>query len=160
MARSYFNEHTWRLEMKTGKKIVIMALASILIFGVISASMGFNLGSLLKIGGVALIIDKFGPQMNDGINKLTMNKGVAIQDRTKVVPIISIGKGTYVGAAQVSGPARQIDKVNAVAQLETKFPLVRNVRLKALVPVESKDVIRDIKRVSGVGVSAIIDIKL
>ena len=146
--------------MKTGKKALVIVLASILMLGVISASMGINLGSILKVGGVALLVNNYGDQMNDAINKLTMNKGVRVEDRTKVVPIISIGKGSYIGAAQVSGPAGQIDKVKAVAQLETKFPFVGNVRLKALVPVESKEIVQNIKRVTGVGVSAIIDIKL
>lgn len=146
--------------MKSRKKVLIVVLASILAFGVISASMGLNLGSIIKVGGVALLINNYGDQMNDAINKLTMNKGVGVEDRTKVVPIISIGKGTYMGAAQVSGPASQIDKVKAVAQLESNFPIVNNVRLKALVPVESTNVINNIKRVTGVGVSAIVDIKL
>lgn len=146
--------------MKSRKKVLIVALASILAFGVISASMGLNLGSIIKVGGVALLVNNYGDQMNDAINKLTMNKGVGVEDRTKVVPIISIGKGTYMGAAQVSGPASQIDKVKAVAQLESNFPIVNNVRLKALVPVESTNVINNIKRVTGVGVSAIVDIKL
>ena len=146
--------------MKTRKKVLIIVLASMLMFGIISASMGLNLGSIIKVGGVALIVNNYGDKINDTINKLTMNKGVGVEDRTKVVPIISIGKGTYLGAAQVSGPAGQIDKVKAVAQLESKFPIVSNVRLKALVPVESTNVINNIKRVTGVGVSAIVDIKL
>lgn len=146
--------------MKKAKRILIISLAAIMMFGVISASMGLNLGSLLKIGGVSFIIDKFGDDMNDAINKLTLNKGVKVEDSTKVVPIISIGKGTYIGAAQVSGPAHLVESVKAVAQLETNFPVVSGIRLKALVPVKSKDVTTDIKRVSGVGVSAIIDIRL
>ncbi|MHB1458137.1 MAG: hypothetical protein ACYC0V_14605 [Armatimonadota bacterium] len=146
--------------MKTRKKVLVVILASMLIFGVVSVSMGINLGSILKVGGVSLLVNNYGGQMNDAINKLTMNKGVAVEDRTKVVPIISVGSGSYVGAAQVSGPALQIDKVKAVAQLETKFPIVSNVRLKALIPVASKSGFSNIKRVTGVGVSAIIDIKL
>lgn len=146
--------------MKKTKKVLVAALAAIMLFGVITASMGLDLGSVFKVGGVALIVDKFGDDMNNAINKLTANKGVGIADRTKVVGIISVGQGSYVGAAQVSGPADQVDKVKAVAQLETKFPGIGNTRLRALVPVETTDVIKNIKRVSGVGVSAIIDIKL
>lgn len=146
--------------MKTGKKVLIIVLASMLVFGIVSASMGINLGSILKVGGVALLVSNYGDEMNDAINKLTMNKGVGVENRTKVVPIISFGKGTHLGAAQVSGPAAQIAKTKAVAQLESKFPIVSNVRLRALIPVESKSDFNNIKRVTGVGVSAIIDIKL
>lgn len=145
--------------MKTRKRILILALAGTLLFGTVAISMGSILGDLLKVGGVSLVINQFGDQMNDALNKLTMNKGVGIEDRTKVVPILSIGKGSYIGAAQVSGPAHLVDRVKAVAQLETGFS-GKTIRMKALVPIESEKVVQDLKRVSGVGVSAIIDIKL
>jgi hypothetical protein len=83
------------------------------------------------------------------INKLTLNKGVGVADRTKVVPIISIGNGNYAGAAQISGPASQVDQVNAVAMLEASMS-GKTFRIKALIPVSSKDVIKELKRVTSV----------
>ncbi|NTU84178.1 MAG: CHAT domain-containing protein, partial [Chloroflexales bacterium] len=41
-----------------------------------------------------------------------------IADATKVVPIVRVGSGTAVGAAQVMGPRMQVDKVQAVAEIE------------------------------------------
>jgi len=49
--------------------------------------------------------------------------------------------------------------VKAVAQLEASMS-GKTFRIKALIPVESKDVVKDLKRVGGVGVSAIIDVRL
>lgn len=118
-----------------------------------------GLGDILKGAGIVFLVDRFADDLNSFINKVTLNKGVGVADKTKVVPIISIGQGEYVGAAQVSGPSHLVDKVKAVAQLEASMS-GKTFRIKALVPVESKDVIRDIKRVGGVGVSAIIDVKL
>jgi len=76
---------------------------------------------------------------------------------TKVVPIISIGTKGYIGAAQVTGPASSIEQVKAVAQVEGSFNGM--VRVKGLVPVDSTNPV-GASRVQGVGVSAIIDLKI
>ena len=62
----------------------------------------------------------------------------------------------------MSGPKEQVDKVKGVAQLEGRFklPIVSNIRLKGLVPIATKKVTTSVERVTGVGVSAIVDIKL
>lgn len=147
-----------KIKHKLAAGLVIIALITCIIAaGVTPIRAG--VGDVLKGAGLALLVAQFDDDINDAINKLTMNKGVGVKDRTKVVPILSIGKGAYVGAAQVSGPAHLVDKVKAVAQLETGFS-GKTFRIKALVPVESKDVVKDIKRVSGVGVSAIVDVRL
>lgn len=117
------------------------------------------LGDILKGTAIVLLVDKFSGELNKFINDLTANKGVGVEDETKVVPIISIGQGSYVGAAQVSGPADRVEKVKAVAQLEAKMS-GKTFRIKALIPVESRDVLKDVKRVSGVGISAVIDVRL
>jgi hypothetical protein len=115
------------------------------------------LTDLIKIGGVAAVVDKFGPDINKALNKV-QNFSPSQEMMTKVVPIISAGAGKYIGMAQVMGPSRLVDKVKFVAQVETKF--FGSLRLKALVPVESKDIIKDMKRVVGVGVSGIVDLKI
>ncbi len=118
-----------------------------------------GVGDVLKGAGIVLLINQFGDELNKFINKLTVNKGVGVEDRTKVVPIISVGQGGYAGAAQVSGPAHLVDKVKAVAMIEANMN-GKTFRVKVLIPVETKDVVKDIKRVSGVGVSAVIDVRL
>ena len=85
-----------------------------------------------------------------------MKNGVGTDYATKVVPIISVGSGKYVGAVQVVGPKCQVDKVQAVGQLEGSFNNI--ARAKALIPLATKDV-TNLNRVQGVGVSAMIDLK-
>lgn len=138
---------------------VVVMLAAGTLTTAISPALGIDLGGVLKGGAIVVLIDKFSGDLNDFINKLTANKGVGVEGRTKVVPIITIGSGTYAGAAQVSGPANLVDTVKAVAQLEANFS-GRTFRVKVLVPVATRDITKGIKRISGVGVSAVIDVKL
>ncbi len=123
---------------------------------------GAQIGSLIKGGAVAVAVDKFGPDINKAINKLTGEKDMGPKEATKVVPIISLGDSGYIGAVQVAGPRDKVDSVKAVVQLEGRFklPIIDKIRLRGLVPVASKDAKEGIKRVEGVGVSAIIDVKI
>ncbi len=117
-----------------------------------------QLDKILKGGGIMFAVDKFGPDINKAINTLTKTNNVGTEYETKVVPVLSVGTGSYAGAVQVAGPRTAVEKVKAVAQIEGKFgPL--GIRFKALIPIASKSV-SDIKRVPGVGVSGILDIKL
>ena len=137
--------------------MTVVLLTGMLAVAVPRAQAG--IGDILKGAGIVFLVDKFADELNKFINNLTMNKGVGVEERTKVVPIISVGQGGYVGAAQVSGPEHLVNKVKAVAQLEASMS-GKTFRIKALIPVESKDVVKDLKRVGGVGVSAIIDVRL
>ena len=147
--------------MRLRSRLLIVGMAVVLLAGTLAyaPTARAGLGDILKGAGLVLLVDRFGGELNNFINKLTLNKGVGVEDRTAVVPIISLGQGGYVGAAQVSGPAHLVEKVKAVAQIEANMS-GKTFRVKALVPVESKEIAKDIRRVSGVGVSAIIDVKL
>lgn len=76
----------------------------------------------------------------------------------KVVPIISVGSGTRVGGALVTGSRDQLDKVTAVAQVEGMFG--NAIRAKVLVPVSSENVVQRISRVPQTSVTGLVDIKL
>ena len=117
--------------------------------------------SILKGGGIAILIKQFNRPINDALNKLTGSAGASSDEATKVVPIISIGQGGYAGAVQVSGPREQVDRVQAVGQLETSLGGNR-FRLKALIPIDttSPSGKTTLRRIKGVGVSALIDIKV
>lgn len=115
------------------------------------------LGRILEGGGIALAVSKFGPQVNKFMNNLTGTKGRVIGQVTKVVPIISAGRGVYLGAAQVAGPQTMVKKVKAVAQLEGKFS---EFRVKALIPVDTTNPAAKPSRIRGVGVTGLIDVNL
>ena len=119
------------------------------------------LGSVLKGAGIGVLVKQFQRPINDGINKLTGSAGPAQNEATKVVPIVSIGQGGYVGAVQVSGPQAQVSRVQAVGQVEGSVVGDR-FRLKALIPIDTEKPqnLQSIRRVKGVGVSAIVDVRI
>ncbi len=144
-------------------RFVAMLLAAVLVASApfYAAAQNIDVISIIKVFGIGYAVTQFAGPLNDFINALLNNKGVKVTERTKVVPVLSIGIGSssYIGAAQVSGPKKAMDKVKAVGQLEGDFNQV--FRVKALVPIDSLNPITDgIRRVPGVGVTAIIDIRI
>lgn len=117
-----------------------------------------QLDRVLKAGGIALVVDRFGGDMDRALNRLT-NTRPDKNFSTKVVPILSAGNGAHIGAAQVMGKPELVRQVQAVAQIEGDF-LGREVRLRALIPISTKNPQNRIDRVEGVGISGIIDIRL
>jgi hypothetical protein len=119
------------------------------------------LEQIIKTLGIGAIVDRFADPLNDFINTLTLNRGVEVKQQTKVVPIITVGTGTYVGAVQIAGPEDAVNKVKAVAQIEGDFRS-GDFRIRALVPVNTKNPgdLKNIKRVEEVGITALIDINI
>lgn len=119
-----------------------------------------QLKQVLKIFGVGAAVQKFAPQINSAINKLSKTQDTS-QYKTKVVPIlrVALGRSGAIGAAQVMGPPRQVDKVKAVAQLEAEL-FGKEIGIRALIPVTSDRNLSNPERVVGVGVSGIVDLKL
>lgn len=135
------------------KRVAILIVASMLL----TTLPAQNIKQILKVGGVLVVVNNFGKDMNKAINKL-WGREDGPKLKTKVVPIFTVGSGTAIGAAQVMGPPSAVDKVVAVAQPEVKF--LGELRLRALIPVSSKNVVENIRAVEEVGVSGIVDIKL
>lgn len=133
--------------------------AAVLVSLTAAVSYGSLIGDVVKVGGVGFVVDRFGGPINSFVNKLTANKNVGTQQATKVVPIISLGGGGYIGAAQVMGTQGNVAKCKAVVQIEGNALFGKNIRAKALVPVGSKTTSK-IKRIYGVGVSALIDVRI
>ena len=144
--------------MTYGKK----TLAAVVLVFVISLSgmaLAIDLGDLIGAVGGGFIVSQVAGPLNDFINTVTFNKGAKVEGHTKVVPIVSLGSGTRIGAAQVAGPRGEaIQKTKAVAQLEVTFR--DRLRTKILIPIDSENPVKQFKRVQGVGVSAIIDFRL
>ena len=148
--------------MKIKRLAVSVLVASMIGAGVctsVSASgLGSILGGVLKVGGIGFLVDKYGASINSTINSVMMKEGTGTDYATKVVPIISIGNRGHIGAAQVIGSAEQVAKVEAVGQLEIGWN-DRLFRIKGLIPMDSKNPTK-FSRVQGVGVSAIIDVRV
>lgn len=115
-------------------------------------SLGGGIGDLVKIFGVGWVVERFSSQIDRAINSALAQHQAEIEGATKVVPIIRVGKGgTAVGAAQVMGPQVQVDKVQAVAEIDLR--IAGTIRARGLIPVSTPDV-STVKSVGGVGVSA------
>lgn len=134
--------------------IIVASLMALTAIGVT------QIKELIKIVGIGAAVKQFGPQINGAINKLANHKDTTTR-ATKVVPIISAGIDSRkaIGAAQVMGPKSLVDKVQAVAQIEQDL-FGREVKIRAMIPIESKDIVKDIRKVDGVGISGIVDLKL
>lgn len=122
--------------------------------------LGNILGKVLVVGGVSFIVKQFGEDIDHFINVILSQKGIEHEGMTKVVPIIRVGgAGTAVGAAQVVGPAQQVRKVSAVAEVE--ITIGNSARARGLIPVSTKKIATDsIRSIGGVGISANIKIPL
>ena len=148
------------MKKKIVAAMVAFSVATVGLVGVQQAQ-AFNLGSLLggvlKVGGVNFVIDKYADSINGFLNNLLKQNNLSTTYSTKVVPIVSLGGGAHIGAAQVTGPSSEVERVEAVAQIEASFNSV--ARVKGLVPIDSKNP-STANRIQGVGISAIIDLKI
>ena len=142
------------------KSFTTVALVAALLVGVIG---GAGAESILQrvipavAGGYAVMA--VAKPLNNFINSLMASNGVANRDHTKVVPILTLGGTQYIGAAQVSGPSYNVNRVLAVIAYKGSWNNgVWNV--DGLVPVDSMNPTKGIKRVYGTGVDAIINAKL
>ena len=143
------------------KRMPVMVFTVGLLSGlVVAPSASAQFDQLLKGGAIVLAIDKFGDDINNFVDRLVGNPPRSAE--TRVVPILSLGKGTYAGAAQITGPKAQVEKVRAIAQIEGDARVGLRIRVKGLIPVESREVrnLDSLKRVSGVGITGLIDAKL
>ncbi len=146
--------------------LVVVLIAFLVGFGsgpnnVEALNLGGALKGALKIFGIAFVVKQFGGQINSFINNLLAQHSAETAGQTKVVPIIRIGAGgTAVGAAQIMGPAEQVKKVSAVAEVEWQPGNV--LRARGLFPVTNVKITdpTKIKGVGGVGISANIKLPL
>src|SRR5437899_650481 len=104
-------------------RLTVRAVIVLLILVLPLGAAAQDITGLIKIFGIGYVVDRYSEPLNNFVNTLLSNRGIAVREKTKVVPILSIGVGqaSYIGAAQVSGPANTLKKVRAVGQLEADF---------------------------------------
>jgi hypothetical protein len=152
------------MKMRVGLKIfgvlVVATAITSLAFSDFLSGVGklLNPENLAKTAGVGIIVKQFGPKINNVVNRITKHKPTS-SSTTKVVPILTVGSSNAIGAAQVIGPKEFVNRVSAVAQIDSDLGFIPKVRVRGLIPVANKKLIQ-IKRVPNVGVSAILDLKL
>lgn len=106
------------------------------------------------------LVKEFSDELNKFIQNLFLQKHAEVREATKVVPLISVGRGVHVGAAQVAGPEEALKKVRAVAQVEAKYQ--RRWRMHLYLPISTERPKGEVDKwvVKEVGVSALIDVEI
>lgn len=134
-------------------------MATTAVLCVLSALAAPQLGQIIKILGVNEIVKRYGKDIDREFNKM-IKRSPSTVTTTKVVPIITggIGSRKAVGIVQVSGPKARIGTVKAVAQVEQEF--LGQLRIQAMIPIASEQIIENMHPVEQVGVTGIVDIKL
>jgi hypothetical protein len=123
----------------------------------LTAARALGLGDILKVGGIAALVDYYRKPINNTINKALGERRAEARGATKVVAILSVGGGGYVGAAQVVGVPSAVDKTQAVVQIEVP---AGSFRATGYVPVSRKTVGGNPTRMKGVGVSAVVEFRI
>jgi hypothetical protein len=146
----------------TNKKTLAIAIAATLFAAtpLAIAAKGDNILNSVVKGAVGVFaVQAIAGPLDHFINSVMLANNVGNRDKTKVVPIVTVGSATYVGAAQVTGPASAIDQVKAVGEFAADWN--NGVwHVNALVPVDNINVLHGFKRVYGVGIDAVINAKL
>jgi hypothetical protein len=138
------------------KRIVLASVIAVMLSG---AALALDIGDLIKVFGIGYAVKTFSKPIDKEINRLLKEREAQVQGATKVVPILSLGAGGFIGAAQVVGVPEKVKAVQAVLQIEVGLG---TGRAKALIPISTKKPVQEAEklRVPGVGVSAVIDIKI
>ena len=146
------------LRKRFGVRMMSVMIAVVMVVAVSGAAYALNMGDLLKIFGIGYVVKHFSGDINSFVNKTLGEQGAAVEGATKVVPILSVGGGGFIGAAQVVGVPSKVQTIQAVAQVEAKFQ--DRFRMRVLLPITTQTISGSPKGVSGVGVSAVLDFKI
>ena len=144
--------------MTRRRGIAILLIAGLLSVGLgVTAVQAIDLGQILKVGGIVWLVSQYGDQIDSFLTQTLDERDAAVRGATKVVPILSLGGGGYVGAAQVVGNPDNVQRVKAVVQVEAKLG---GVRAQVLLPTVTDRVSGNPDRAEGVGVSAVIEFRI
>lgn len=139
------------------RKTVVLALVMFALGVAVASAQSFR--QILRIGGAVAVADRLGPQIDSALNSATGQRNLGTEAATKVVPILSVGERKFIGIVQVAGPSDAVGQTQAVAQIETRIPLIGGSRARVLIPINTRSV-TNMRRVSGVGVASVIDMRL
>lgn len=118
------------------------------------------LDKIVKGGAISVGVYALAKPLNKFVNSLLLQNNATVEATTKVVPILAVGTGTRVGAAQVAGPRSAVDRVTAVVQGEWEPGDNDRFRFRAMIPVAAFKKGGSNGTVTGVGVSAVVDYDL
>ena len=136
-----------------------LALGVALALVPVGAASAIKLGDILKVGGWALILKNNADDIYKGLNAVVGRKNLQSSNWvTKVVPIVSIGQGGFIGAVQVAGPKDKIAETKAALELNTSL-LGDDIKARIFIPINSTKLDK-FQRVEGVGTTALLEMRL
>jgi hypothetical protein len=143
----------------TMKRVIAVLVMVALLGGGLAAmnAWAIDLGDILKVGGIAFLVSQYDKELDTFIFSALGERGAAAKGATKVVPILSLGGGGYIGAAQVVGNPENVQRVKAVFQVEGR---IGSFTPRILVPTTTDKVTGSPDRAKGVGVSAVIEFRI
>lgn len=143
------------------RTLMALALGAVFTAGAAAAGADSILQKLLPATAGGYLVTAIAKPLNGFINSLMDAKGVGNREGTKVVPILTLGSGTYLGAAQIVGPQAAVNHTQAVVSFRGSFA-GDAWNASALVPVSSLNVAGSgsIARVYNVGVDAVVNARL
>jgi hypothetical protein len=140
------------------RRKLFFSVAAVVLLGA-GAALALNLGeAVVKTVAVGAVVNAVAKPADQGINTLLGSRKLPLGTATKVVPVLSLGEKGYVGAAQVAGSQKLVNRTKSVVQLETSFDN-KQYRIKLLMPMDSVNPV-GMNRVRGIGVSALVDTAL
>ena len=140
------------------RRIAVVLIAGLLCLSLAgAASYALGLGNILKVGGIAFLVSQYGDQIDRFVTSSLGERGAAAHGATKVVPILSLGGGGYIGAAQVVGSPENVRKTKAVFQVEGR---IGSFTPRIFVPAYVNKATTTPERAKGVGVSAVIEFRI
>ncbi len=146
--------------MRSARKAAVLALAVALMLLPLGSAWAIKIGDILKVGGWVYIMKNHADELDKGLNSAVGRKNLQSANWvTKVVPIVSIGQGGFIGAVQVAGPKDKIATTKAALQLETSL-LGNDIRARIFIPIDSTNPADRVRRVEGVGTTALLDLRL
>ena len=141
-----------------GRSIAFLLMVGLLSLGLAAtAAQAFDLGDILKVGGIVWLVNQYDDEIDGFLTKALGERDAAARGATKVVPILSLGRGGYIGAAQVVGNPENVQRVKAVFQVEGRLG---GVRAQLLIPTTTDRASGNPDRAKGVGVSAVIEFEI
>ncbi len=135
-------------------------VAATLLLGAGGVTQAGVLDKIVKGGAISAGVYALAKPLNKFVNSLLLQNNATVEATTKVVPILAVGTGTRVGAAQVAGPRSAVDRVTAVVQGEWEPGDKDRFRFRAMIPVAAFKKGGNNGTVTGVGVSAVVDYDL
>lgn len=141
------------------RRMLVLAILLISLASIPMQVMAITLGTeVFRGAAIGTAVAATAPQLNKFVNTVTFQGTPPRGLSTKVVPILSVGEKGYVGAAQIAGPAADVNRTKAVWAYDDNFS-GNEFRLRILVPTASYNPLQ-LSKVQRVGITAVIDVSL